>query len=85
MAAAVFILCSLTSLVCSILLLRGYGKSGARLLLWSGLCFVGMALHNLILFLDKVVWPAADLYVLRTIPLLVGLMLLLYGLIWEGE
>jgi hypothetical protein len=84
-AAAVYILCFFTSLACAVLLLRGYSKSRVRLLLWSGLCFVGMALHNGVLFADRIVWPDRDLYLLRTVPLLAGLLLLLFGLIWEGE
>jgi hypothetical protein len=85
MAPVVYILCFLTSLACSVLLLRGYKHSGARLLLWSGLCFLGMALNNGLLFADRVLYPDTDLYFLRTAPLLIGLLLLIYGLVWEGE
>jgi hypothetical protein len=85
MAGAVYILCALTSLACAVLLLRGYRQSGVRLLFWSGLCFIGLALNNGLLFLDKKVFPDVDLFVLRSLPALGGLMLLLYGLIWETE
>jgi hypothetical protein len=85
MAAAVFVLSFLTCVACAVLLLRGFKRSGARLLLWSGLCFIGMALHNAALFADRILWPQIDLYLLRTVPLLIGLALLLFGLIWEGE
>ncbi|MEZ0326654.1 MAG: DUF5985 family protein [Fimbriimonas sp.] len=85
MAAVVYFLCFLTSLACSVLLLRAFKHTGARLLLWSGLCFVGMAINNGVLFADKILFPGADLYLLRTLPLLAGLMLLIYGLIWEAE
>jgi hypothetical protein len=85
MAALVYILCFLTSLICAVLLLRGYVQSRARLLLWSGLCFVGLALNNGLLFLDRIVFPNTDLFVLRSMPALLGLLLLLYGLIWEAE
>ena len=30
----------------AVLLLRGYARSASRLLLWSGLCFVGLAINN---------------------------------------
>jgi hypothetical protein len=84
-AAAVYVLCFLMSLACAILLLRGYAKSGARLLLWSGLCFIGLALNNGMLFLDRVILLDTDLYLLRALPALIGLLLLIYGLVWEAE
>ena len=91
MAEAVYILCALTSAACAVLLFRGYARSGTRFLLWSGLCFVGLALNNGLLFLDKVVIPDRDalggvnLTLLRTLAALVGMALLLYGLIWDAE
>jgi hypothetical protein len=63
--------------------LRGYFRSRVPLLLWSGLCFVGLALNNLLLFIDVHVAPMIDLSTWRTIPALVGVLLLLYGMIWE--
>ena len=44
MAAAVYVLCALTSIACAVLLLRGWRSRGVRLLLWSGLGFVGFAI-----------------------------------------
>lgn len=85
MAPVVYVLCFLTSLACSVLLLRGYARSGVRLLLWSGLCFIGFAINNLLLFADNVLFPNANLALIRTLPVLVGLLLLIYGLIWEVE
>ena len=91
MAATVYALCSLTSLACALLLLRGYWRSKARLLLWSSLCFALLTLNNVLLFVDKVVLPeAADIYgvnlqVLRSIVAASGLLLLLFGLIWDTE
>jgi hypothetical protein len=85
MAMAVYVLCGLTSLACSILLLRGYSRTGARLLLWSSLCFVGLALDNLFLILDILVGTAYNLSLLRRLPGLVGVSLLVYGLIWDSK
>lgn len=84
MATLIYALCVLTSAACAVLLLRGYRRNGVRLLLWSGLCFTGLALNNLILFIDLRVVPEADLSVWRTIPALVGIVLLLYGMITEA-
>ena len=86
MAESVYVLCAVTSAVCAILLLRGYGRSRARLLFWAGLCFIGFTLNNVLLFIDLIVFPTQiDLSVVRTVPALIGVLLLLYGLIWEVD
>ncbi|HXT85643.1 MAG TPA: DUF5985 family protein [Verrucomicrobiae bacterium] len=85
MGAAVYILGFLTTLACGILLMRGYTRGRKRLLLWSGLCFLGLALSNFFVFLDLVMLPNVDLYVLRLATAAVAMLLLMYGLIWEGE
>jgi hypothetical protein len=85
MAEAVYVLCAVTSLVAAWLLLRSFVHTRVRLLLWSGLCFVGLGLNNVLLFFDKVVAPDVDLSVVRLLPALAGLMLLLGALIWERE
>ena len=83
MASIVYALCGLTSAICAVLLLRGYLASRARLLLWAGLCFVGLATNNVLLFVDLSLVPEVDLSVWRSLPTLLGLGLLLYGLVWE--
>ncbi|HEX6910805.1 MAG TPA: DUF5985 family protein [Longimicrobium sp.] len=83
MATLVYALCALTSLACAVLLLRGYASSRARLLLWSGLCFCGLALNNILLLVDKRLVPTVDLSLWRTLPAAAGVALLLYGLVWE--
>ena len=82
-ANAVYILCAITSALCAILLFRGYRQSGARLLFWSALCFVGLALNNTVLLVDVTLLPEIDLLTWRLVPALAGVMLLIYGLIWE--
>ena len=79
----VYVLCALTSVACAFLLLRSYARTGLRLSLWSGLCFVGLALNNILLVIDLRVLPATDLSMLRTLPAVVGMLLLIFGLIWE--
>jgi hypothetical protein len=85
MAEVVYLLCAITSIGCAIMLLRGYSNSKVRLLLWSGLCFVGLALNNIILFIDLVIVPNLDLSLWRSLTSLGGLALLLYGLIWDAR
>jgi len=72
-------------LACAILLLRGYRRVRQNLLLWSGLCFLGLSLSNFFIFLDLVIVPQVDLYPVRLSAAAVSMLLLLYGLIWESE
>jgi hypothetical protein len=85
MATAVYILCALTSLACAVLLLRAYGQRGVRLLLYSGLAFVGFAIGNTMLFVDTTVVRTVDLALFRNLPVLLGLMILIYGLVWDAK
>ena len=57
MAPSLYILTSLTTLLCAILLLRAYANVRRRLLLWSGLCFVGLTISNLLVIADLVLFP----------------------------
>jgi len=84
MTQLVYALCALTSLACAVLLLRGFFRTRVRLLLWSGLCFVGLTLNNTLLVLDKNTF-VTDLSNLRTLPALAGVTLLVYGLIWDSR
>lgn len=85
MAPTVYILGFLVTLCCGILLIRAYIGVRKRLLLWSGICFFGLALSNFLVFLDLIVFPRVDLYRLRLLTAAVSMLILLYGLIWEGE
>ena len=85
MAPIIYTLCAITALFCAVLLLQAYRRSGYRLLLWGGLCFLGLTLNNALLIVDKYVFPYADLFPLRLIAALVAMMILLYGIIWDEE
>lgn len=85
MSVAVYLLCALTSLACVVMLLRSYLANRSRLLLWSSLCFIGLAVNNILLYVDLVVVPNIDLSIWRHLATLCGLVLLLYGLIWDRE
>jgi hypothetical protein len=65
MAVTVYVLCALTSSACAYLLLRSYLVSRSPLVLWTALCFIGLAGNNLLLFVDKVVAPDTDLSAIR--------------------
>ena len=85
MAEAVYILCAATSAACALLLLRAYSHCKARFLLWSGLCFAFLALNNVVLYLDLAAFPDLDLRAVRHGTALAGLVLLLWGLVWDAE
>ena len=86
MASAVYLLCALTAIVCAWLLMQAYFARGRyRLLLWSGLCFVGLAANNLLLVVDKLLLPAIDLSLARTAVALLALSVLIYGLVMDAE
>jgi len=83
--AGFFYALSLTCLACAVLLLRGYARVRHRMLFWSGLCFLGLTVSNVLLVLDRVVFIEADISTGRLATALLALLLLLYGLIWESE
>ena len=76
-------LCAVTALLCAVLLLRAYGRSGYKLLLWSGLCFAGLTVNNFFLVMDKVILPEVDLSVARSVAALLAMAVLIYGLIFD--
>ena len=84
-AAIVYLLCALTSVFCAGLLIRSYRRSRVGLLLWSSFCFVGLALNNVLLFLDLIVIPDTDLSLARTVTAVAGMTLMAFGLIWEAK
>lgn len=79
----VYILCALTSMFCAVLLWRSYWRNRTRLLMWSTLCFVGLAINNVMLVIDLVLVPDVDLALLRSGTALASMTMLLIGLIWE--
>ncbi len=85
MAAAVYLLCALTSILCATLLIRAHRANRARLLFWSSLCFIGLALNNVLLFVDLVVVPEVDLAIVRDLTALASLSIMLFGLVWDQE
>jgi hypothetical protein len=83
--ATVYLLCFATSAACAWLLARSYRQSGARLLLWSGLCFMFLAFNNLVVVLDMLVLPQFDLRAVRLLLALAAVSILLFGYIWDLE
>jgi hypothetical protein len=76
-------LCALTAILCAVLLYRGYRANRTRLLFWASLAFLLLAVDNVTLFIDLVILPAQDLFWYRSGVALAGMLLLLFGLVWE--
>ena len=85
MAGLVYLLCAGTCLLCAMMLLRAHAKQRVRLLLWSGLCFAGLMIENVMLYVDVVVVPDIDLSLWRKLPSFVALTVLLFGMIWDSK
>jgi phosphatidylserine synthase len=85
MGGAVYFLGFAVTLCCAILLARAYAEVKRRLLLWSSICFSGLAISNLLVFVDLVIFPDVSLYRWRLVTAAVAMLTLVVGLIWEGE
>lgn len=83
--AIVYLLCFFTSSACAWMLGRSYRRTGARLLLWSSLCFFFLAANNLVLVVDLLVIPGNDLRLGRLLFALAAVGTLLFGFIWDLE
>jgi hypothetical protein len=81
----VYVLCAVTALACSALLLRGWLHRRVRLLWTCSVFFFALALENIILFVDLVLTPEIDLLLLRNSVALIGVIILLVGLVWETK
>ena len=83
--AAVYTLCFVTSSACAFLLARNYARTGARLLLWSALCFVLLAANNLVVVIDLLVLQDVNLRIARLVLSSAAVAVLLFGFIWDLE
>jgi hypothetical protein len=87
-ATAVYSLCAVISLVCSIQLVRMYAryrKQASRLVFWSSMAFAGFAVSNALVFADFVALPGVELATARAATACAASVTLLYGLIWETD
>jgi hypothetical protein len=85
MAVTVYVLCTLASSLCAVLLLREHRRTASRLLLWSGLSFSALAASNALVFMDFVVFPTVDFSLYRGAVFLLATVLLLYGLMRDTD
>jgi drug/metabolite transporter (DMT)-like permease len=69
--------------MCCVLLACGYFRTRVPLLYWAAVCFAAFGLEGAVMIVNEYV--PADLTVLRLSISLVGIVLLLYGLLWNSE
>jgi hypothetical protein len=82
----VYALCFATSGLCAFLLGRGFRRNRSRVLLWSTLCFTLLAVVNLLVIFDLVIYPTSiDLRPERMWLTLLAVAVLLFGFIWREE
>jgi len=79
----VYVLCLVTSAACAWLLARSYFRTANRLLLWSSVCFALLAVNNLVLVLDLIIWPETDLRLVRLGLSLTAVSALIWAFVWE--
>lgn len=81
----VYGLCLVASAVCAFLLWHAWRQRRSRLLFWTALGFVFLAVNNLFLVADLVLFPHVDLWFCRQAASAAAVGVLLYGFIWEAE
>lgn len=85
MPALVYTLCFLTSAVCAALLFGSYLKTRTRLLFWSAISFVCLAVNNFFVLGDLILFPDINLLPMRYIAAFAAVCSMIYGFIWETE
>jgi hypothetical protein len=85
MVGAIYLLCTLTALLCAWLLLKAYHRSAYKLLLWGGVCFIGLTLNNALLVVEKFLLSHFDFSMWRLLLAFSAALVFLYGLIWDSE
>lgn len=85
MTALVYILCFATSSTCAALLMRSYFITRTRLLLWSSIAFLCLAVNNFFVLADIILFPDINLLWARYAAAFAAVCVLIYGFVWEAE
>ena len=83
LAPTIYTLCLLSSAACAWLLVRSYTRNRTKLLLWSAVCFMLLAINNLMVVIDLLLVPSIDFSIVRQLCALAAVATLLFGFIWE--
>lgn len=82
-AEAIYLLCAATSLAAAVLLLRQFAARRTPILLWSCIGFLGLAVNNVLVYVDFGLLPGIDLSLPRSFAGAAAMVALVYGLIRE--
>ena len=82
-AEAIYVLCAVTSLTAALLLARQYSSRRSPILLWSCIGFFGLAVNNVLVFVDFGLTSDVDLALPRSAAGAAAMIALVYGLIRE--
>jgi len=85
MGELVYGLCAATAACCAWLLFHAFRGSGARLLLWSSICFGLLAINGALIVVDLRIVPSVDLFAIRNATALLAVIVMLYGLVWDNR
>jgi len=85
MAEAVYVLCAAASVVCALLLWIGFRRSRTPLLMWSSVCFAGLAVNNLLIVIDLILVPQVDLSIIRALVAVASMVVLIHALIAQTD
>lgn len=85
MASLIYLLCAATALACAVLLWRSLRSSRTALVFWSSVCFLGLSVESLLLYVDRIAFPRVDLAAYRHVVGLVALTSLIYAFIWDSS
>jgi hypothetical protein len=85
MPTVVYSLCFLTSAICAGLLFRAYFRTQAKLLFWSAIAFICLAVNNFFVLGDMILFPDINLLPARYAAAFAAVCVLIYGFIWEVE
>lgn len=80
-AEGIYLMCAATSLLAAWLLLRHYRARRTPLLFWSSFAFLGLAVNNVLLYIDLGLLTGVDLALPRTLAGTLAMLLLVYGLV----
>lgn len=81
----VYLLCLITSVICAGLLVRAWRRSNSRFLMWCALAFSLLALNNLFVVSDMIVFPSIEFWAWRQSAALAAVAVLLYAFVWEMD
>lgn len=85
-AAAVYILCVVTSALCAYLLLRAHQRTSRRFLLCAAICFIFLAINNGLALVDLHWLPEeGHLVAHRQVAALLAVSAMIYGFMWETD